>query len=185
MRRLPVLAALMSAAVATAGCSNTQDVLEPSAADAALRDGGGPAAEGDLGGSAEEMPAATPLPVQSATRLHFDPIVGASVDAAEPLTERLAARARSRRIAVSGNPDQGTTHVLKGYFSTIAEGRDTTIIYVWDIYDPAGNRLHRIDGRQKASGGAGDWSAATPAAMQAIADDTIDQFSAWLAGGAS
>ena len=42
------------------------------------------------------------------------------------------------------------THVLKGYFSAMTEGKETTVIYVWDVYDPAGNRLHRIQGQQKA-----------------------------------
>jgi hypothetical protein len=183
MRHLPFLAALLLAAIAIAGCSSTQDVLNPSAIAAAPPAAGALAAEGDAGLAAGPVaPAAEAALVPSRTRLRFDPMVGASVAAATPLTERLAARARSRRIAVAGSDDPDTTHVLKGYFSTIAEGKNTTIIYVWDVYDPAGNRLHRIDGRQKAAGGGGDWSAATPATMQAIADDTIDQLAAWLAG---
>ena len=182
MKPLPVLAASMSAAIAIAGCSSTQDILEPSAIAAAPPAEGAVTAEGDLAPGAEAASAATAALAPSGTRLHFDPIVGASVQAATPLTERLAARARSRRIAVAGSGDPNTTHVLKGYFSAIAEGKNTTIIYVWDIYDPSGNRLHRINGRQKAAGGGGDWSAATPFTMQAIADDTIDQIAAWLAG---
>jgi hypothetical protein len=183
MRHLPFLVGFLSAAIAIAGCSSTQDVLNPSAIAAAPPAAGALAAEGDAGLTG--APAVEAALVPSGVRLHIDPIVGASVAAATPLTERLAARARSRRIAVAGNADPNTTHVLKGYFSAISEGRDTTIIYVWDIYDPAGNRLHRIDGRQEAAGGAGDWSAASPATMQAIADDTIDQLAAWLAGSAS
>jgi hypothetical protein len=76
--------------------------------------------------------------------------------------------------------------VLKGYFSTMSEGKDTTVIYVWDVYDPAGNRLHRINGQQKAAsvnGGEG-WAAVAPETMQAIADQTIDQFATWLGGQA-
>ena len=185
MRRLLVVAALSSAAVAMSGCSGTQDVLDPSAIDATLPAADALTAEGDPAPAAEGVPPTIAARAPAETRLHLDPIVGAGVEAAAPLTERLAARARSRRIAVSGNADPNTTHVLKGYVSTVAEGGDTMILYVWDIYDPAGNRLHRIDGRQAATGGAGDWSAATPATMQAIADDTIDQFAAWLAGGSS
>jgi hypothetical protein len=72
--------------------------------------------------------------------------------------------------------------VLKGYFSTLTEGGQTTVIYVWDVYDPAGNRLHRINGQQKAPSGGGEgWAAVPSATMQAIADSTIDQLSSWLA----
>ncbi|TIT89340.1 MAG: hypothetical protein E5W55_24650, partial [Mesorhizobium sp.] len=119
------------------------------------------------------------------TRLQVAPIVGASVEAAAPLTAELQARARQRGVTLVGSTDQTATHVLKGYFSTMSEGKDTTVIYVWDVYDPSGNRLHRINGQQKApSIGSGEgWPAVAPATMQAIADQTIDQFTAWLGSG--
>ncbi|BAB49752.1 msr2684 [Mesorhizobium japonicum MAFF 303099] len=81
--------------------------------------------------------------------------------------------------------------MLKGYFSAISEGKDTTVIYVWDVYDPSGNRLHRINGQMKApsvnsaaGAGADSWKGVSPATMQAIADQTIDQFAAFLGGKA-
>ncbi|RWE30870.1 hypothetical protein, partial [Mesorhizobium sp.] len=119
------------------------------------------------------------------TRLQVAPIVGASVEAAAPLTAELQTRAKQRGVTLVGSTDQTATHVLKGYFSTMTEGKDTTVIYVWDIYDPSGNRLHRINGQQKsASAGSGEgWPAVAPATMQAIADQTIDQFAAWLGTG--
>ncbi len=130
-----------------------------------------------------------PTPAQAAAilgkaRLQIAPIVGTSVEAATPLTQRLAARAKESGITLAGSAGQGATHVLKGYFSTISEGKDTTVIYVWDVYDPAGTRLHRINGQQKAPtvSGAEGWAAVPPATMQAIADQTITQLTNWLAG---
>lgn len=122
--------------------------------------------------------------VAGKTRLQIAPIVGASVEAATPLTQRLAARAKERGMTLAGSSGQGATHVLKGYFSALTEGKDTTVIYVWDIYDPAGNRLHRINGQQKAPSvnGAEGWAAVSPATMQAIADSTLDQLNNWLSG---
>jgi hypothetical protein len=125
----------------------------------------------------------------SKTRLQIAPIVGASVEAATPLTAELQTRARQRGITLAGSADQTATHVLKGYFSAISEGKDTTVIYVWDVYDPAGNRLHRINGQMKApsagnGGGADSWKDVSSATMQAIADQTIDQFAAFLGGKA-
>lgn len=122
--------------------------------------------------------------VAGKTRLQIAPIVGASVEAATPLTQRLAARAKERGMTLAGSSGQGATHVLKGYFSALTEGKDTTVIYVWDIYDPAGNRLHRINGQQKAPSvnGAEGWAAVSPATMQAIADSTLDQLTNWLSG---
>lgn len=152
---------------------------------------GGQAAASAAGPAVAASP--SPVPAASApqaaavagkTRLQIAPIVGASVEAATPLTQRLAARAKERGMTLAGSSGQGATHVLKGYFSALTEGKDTTVIYVWDIYDPAGNRLHRINGQQKAPSvnGAEGWAAVSPATMQAIADSTLDQLTNWLSG---
>lgn len=185
MKRLPFLAGSLLAGLAVSACSSTQDVLEPSAIAAS------PPAPGALQSEVGAVPlqpasanttAALNPGIAARTRLRFDPIVGATVDVATPLTERLAQRARARGITLAGSADPSTTHVLKGYFSTLTEGGQTTVIYVWDVYDPAGNRLHRINGQQKApAGGSEGWASVQPATMQAIADSTVDQLASWLA----
>lgn len=180
--RLPTVSLLAVAILC--GCTRANDVLEPSAikpeTPAAAETAGVPAPA--------SQPATTASPGQAAstlagTRLQIAPIVGATVEAATPLTERLAVRARERGITLAGSSSgQTPTLVLKGYFSAVTEGVETTVIYVWDVYDPAGNRLHRINGQQKAaSAGGGDgWPAVTPSTMQAVADSTIDQLATWL-----
>ncbi|RWC96174.1 MAG: hypothetical protein E5V58_12920 [Mesorhizobium sp.] len=201
MRRSQVTTVSLLAALALAACTNAKDVLEPSAITL-------PAASAQTLPATQSNTATTTVPAPSTTapavsspapaspgqstaalartRLQVAPIVGASVESAAPLTAELQTRARQRGITLAGSTDQTATHVLKGYFSAISEGSDTTVIYVWDIYDPSGNRLHRINGEQKApsvKGGDG-WTAVAPATMQGIADQTIDQFAAWLGGQA-
>lgn len=204
MRRSHVTTVSLLLALALSACTNAKDVLEPSAitppttSAQTLPGTSGQATSGSTTAAAPAPapPSAAPAgsspvsPAQSAalskTRLQVAPIVGASVEAATPLTAELQARARQRGITLAGSTDQTATHVLKGYFSTMSEGSDTTVIYVWDVYDPAGNRLHRINGQQKApsvKGGEG-WTAVAPATMQGIADQTIDQFATWLGGQA-
>lgn len=184
MRRLPSMAVSLLAAAALSACTSTQDVLEPSAIAAQ------PPAQGD----AAPQPATTatpgastaPTPAQSAAvaanaRIQFAPIVGTSVEAATVLSQRLSTRARERGIVLARSNDPATTHVLKGYFTPLAEGKETTVIYVWDVYDPTGNRVHRITGQQKAPSGGGDgWSSVSSSTMQTIADATIDQLITWL-----
>jgi hypothetical protein len=186
MRRLPFLAVSLLAAVALSACNSTQDVLEPSAM-APQPQGQGDVASVQPVAPAPATSSTTPTATQSAAiatnaRIQFAPIVGTSVEAASVLSERLASRARERGIALARSSDTATTHVLKGYFTPLSEGKETTVIYVWDVYDPAGNRVHRITGQQKApSGGSEGWSAVSPATMQTIADATIDQLATWLA----
>lgn len=182
MKRLPFLAASFLAAVLVSSCTKTQDVLEPSAIAAS------PPSDTGMAPSSTASTSGAPLTsaVAARTRLRLDPIVGAPVEAAAPLTERLATHARSLGIGVAGSTDATTTHVLKGYFSVMTEGSDTTVVYVWDIYDASGNRVHRINGQQRvpAKGGQG-WSSVSVETMQQIADVTVDQFAGWLAGNAA
>jgi hypothetical protein len=200
MRRSRVTSVSLLAAAALAACTNAKDVLDPSAVTPPASSAQTlPAAQGISAATSptatSTVPTATAAastpatPAQAAalakTRLQVAPIVGASVEAAAPLTTELQTRAKQRGLTLVGSTDQTATHVLKGYFSTMSEGKDTTVIYVWDIYDPSGNRLHRINGQQKAPavGGGEGWPTVAPATMQAIADQTIDQFAAWLGGG--
>ncbi|TPN77547.1 hypothetical protein FJ987_10195 [Mesorhizobium sp. CU2] len=201
MRRSQVTTVSLLAALALAACTNAKDVLEPSAITppASSTAQTVPATQGTASATTSPTvtaPApATPgastatTPAQTAalakTRLQVAPIVGAPVEAAGPLTAELQTRAKQRGLTLVGSTDQTATHVLKGYFSTMSEGKDTTVIYVWDVYDPSGNRLHRINGQQKAASvGSGEgWTTVAPATMQAIADQTIDQFAAWLGTG--
>ena len=200
MRRSRVTSVSLLAAAALAACTNAKDVLDPSAVTPPASSAQTlPAAQGISAATSptatSTVPTATAAastpatPAQTAalakTRLQVAPIVGASVEAATPLTTELQTRAKQRGLTLVGSTDQTATHVLKGYFSTMSEGKDTTVIYVWDIYDPSGNRLHRINGQQKAPavGGGEGWPTVAPATMQAIADQTIDQFAAWLGSG--
>lgn len=198
MRRSHATTVSLLAALALAACTNAKDVLEPSAitppataAQTTTTQGAATTATVPAPQPTPAAPATPANPAQAAailskTRLQIAPIVGASVEAATPLTAELQTRAKQRGITLAGSADQTATHVLKGYFSAMSEGKDTTVIYVWDIYDPAGNRLHRINGQQKAPSvnGGDSWKGVAPTTMQAIADQTIDQFAAWLGGGA-
>ncbi|RWB67391.1 MAG: hypothetical protein EOQ50_31070 [Mesorhizobium sp.] len=205
MRRSRMTTVSLLAALALGACTNAKDVLEPSAITPPASSAQSSAAPLSTSTTATTptttapapspapstaaSPATSRTPAQTAalakTRLQVAPIVGASVDAAAPLTAELQTRAKQRGLTLVGSTDQTATHVLKGYFSTMSEGKDTTVIYVWDIYDPSGNRLHRINGQQKApTVGSGEgWPTVAPATMQAIADQTIDQFAAWLGSG--
>lgn len=193
---MPPLAVMLLAG-SLAACSSTQDVLEPSAiapptstestaATISPQPAGAPAGSPNM--PAPTTGAATGTQTAglvSSARIQFAPIVGTSVEAATSLSERLAVRARERGIRMTGASDTGTTHLLKGYFTPLAEGKETTVIYVWDVYDPTGNRVHRISGQQKAPSAGGDgWASVPSSAMRAIADATIDQLTAWLASRA-
>nr|WP_274628000.1 hypothetical protein [Mesorhizobium shangrilense] len=190
MRPARLLPVFLIVAMAILSACSTTDVLEPSAiapeGQAAAASGAQTAAQ-DLGAASAPSNSSQTSSTQTAalpavTRLQFAPIVGASVEAAGPLSERLAQRARQKGITIA-RADETTSHILKGYLSALPEGRQTTIVYVWDVLDPSGNRLHRIQGQQTVSGGDG-WQSVTPATMQEIADETMEKLGVWMGGRA-
>lgn len=132
-------------------------------------------------------PATAPtVPARSAAlkpgKLYIAPIIGAPVTVVTPLTHRINDDARAKGIELAGNNGADAAYVMKGYFSVLSEDNQTTVLYVWDVLDAAGNRLHRIQGQEKVSGSAADsWSVVPPSAMQSIADKTIQEYSNWLA----
>jgi hypothetical protein len=125
---------------------------------------------------------AAATPVATVARVQLAPIVGSTVEAVTPLSARLAQRAGEHGMRITASNDPTTTHVLKGYFSAFSEGRDTTVIYVWDLLDKAGNRLHRIQGQERTPArGANAWASVPAGTMERIADRTIADLAGFLA----
>jgi hypothetical protein len=170
---------VMLFAMASVAACTTSDVLEPSAMTGSTASTNSNSLPPAIGPTGKSGPVAA---ISSTERIQVAPIVGSTVEAVTPLTERLALKAKERGIKLAGSSDSSVTHVLKGYFSAITEGKQTTVIYVWDVLDPAGNRLHRIQGQQKvaAAGGRDGWASVPAETMQAIADQTVDQLTQWL-----
>lgn len=155
-------AALCAGAVA---CTSTDSVLRPSALTSP-----------EPAGGTQQVAA-----LGSDFSLRFDPVVGATGEATQPLSARIAAVAAETGIPLAAQGENASM-TMKGFFSAITDNGATTVIYVWDVIDPDGNRLHRIQGQQPAPSGGGEgWNAVTDATMQAIADETMNQLVAWLA----
>jgi len=147
------------------------------------------------GATPQSAQTTTPLAGQSATattpartaalkpgKLYIAPIIGAPVSVVTPLTHRINDDARAKGVELASNNAADAAYVMKGYFSVLSEDSETTVLYVWDVMDASGNRLHRIQGQEKVPGASADsWSIVPASAMQAIADKTIQQYSTWLA----
>ncbi|ACP26055.1 hypothetical protein NGR_c22960 [Sinorhizobium fredii NGR234] len=125
--------------------------------------------------------AASPAPAATgAGGIRFLPIIGAPVQAVTPLSKQLGASARAQGITIKSSADTSSDHILKGYFSALNDDGKTTVVYVWDVLDGSGNRLHRIQGQDTVEGSAAEpWSAIPPQTMQAIAEKTIDAYLEW------
>jgi len=131
----------------------------------------------------QQQPAVASVPSASTATsgtIRFLPIIGAPVQAVTPLSKELGHSARGNGLTIKGSSDQTAEHVLKGYLSAFADGDKVTVVYVWDVLDNAGARLHRIQGQTSVPGGGGDtWSSVPADAMQEIGVNTIAEYLKW------
>jgi hypothetical protein len=137
------------------------------------------AADGAVPATAEPVQAAT---VASGT-ITIAPVIGAPLSAVSPLSRRLGVGAKERKITLVASSAGTADLTLRGYFSAFVEDGDTSVIYVWDVLDAQGNRVHRIQGTRRSGNAATPaepWASVQPAVMEAVADDTLNQLALWL-----
>lgn len=147
-----------------------------------------PAAPGAAGpaplvaGQVAPAPQTAALPAGD-VRMRFAPIIGAPVEKVTSLSRRFSMRAKEQKVTIVGSTDQTATHVFKGYFSVLSEGPNSTVVYVFDILDPGGSRLHRIQGQELVTGsnGTDPWAAIPATTLEKIADKAMAEFSDWRA----
>jgi len=120
------------------------------------------------------------LPAAAGNTIRFLPIIGAPVQAVTPLSRRLGAEARAAGLTIRPSSDTGTEQILKGYFSAFSDGEKITIVYVWDVLDNTGSRLHRMQGQENVPGSGQDpWAAVPSSTMELIAAKTIQDYMSW------
>lgn len=160
----------------------------PAASQAALPDGSTMAPAAGAGATASAATAdAAPASSPAVASIRFTPVIGAPIEVVRPLSSQLAAAARAQGIAIRTSTDTRTDNILRGYFSASSNGKQTVVVYVWDVLDNAGNRVDRIQGQETVEGRTkGDpWSAVPASIMQTIADKTIASYAAWKASSKS
>lgn len=167
-------------------------------ADALTRNGNSPAASGPIESQELAPPSSTEEPnapqtqtaaldpsVSSSTSVRgntvrFLPIIGAPVQAVTPLSRQLGAEARAHGLAIKSSNDTSSDYILKGYLSAFSDDGKVTVVYVWDVLDNAGARLHRIQGQESVPTAAADpWAGVPASVMQQIASKTITEFTSW------
>lgn len=149
--------------IALAGCNSTESVLQPI-----------PTAN-----TTPDISAVT-QPANQGILVSFHPVTGAPADKLSALSLTLAQKTKENGITIVSTSNAEAQYSIKGFLSAFSDDTNTTVVYVWDILDPTGARLYRIQGQKEAVGsGADPWQFATPNVMQAIADESIADFLIW------
>jgi hypothetical protein len=96
------------------------------------------------------------------------------------LVQDLNDEAQARRLAVISR-ERTAAYRVRGYLAAETAKGQTTISWVWDVFDADGNRALRINGAEAAPGKHHDaWAAADDALLQRIARASMDQLAAFL-----
>jgi hypothetical protein len=112
--------------------------------------------------------------------VRFLPIIGAPVQAVTPLSRQLGTEARAHGLSIKSSNDASSDYILKGYLSAFSDDGKVTVVYVWDILDSGGARLHRIQGQESVPTAAADpWAGVPASVMQQIGSKTIAEFASW------
>lgn len=110
----------------------------------------------------------------------FDSVDGLPPGQFQKLVQDLNDEVQSRRLAVTSR-EQPSAYRVRGYLAAKVERHQTTITWVWDIFDPNEQRALRISGEETAKIRRKDaWAVADDAMLRRIANASMEQLAAFL-----
>ncbi|MFZ1813607.1 MAG: hypothetical protein WBO55_03995 [Rhizobiaceae bacterium] len=111
----------------------------------------------------------------------FLPVTGAPQSAVTSLAGAMRSSAQANQVPVVVSVEQGARFQVKGYFSALNDGSGTILVYVWDVLDANGSRVHRISGQERGPAAAGDpWVAINEDMLKRVSDTTMASLRTWL-----
>jgi hypothetical protein len=110
----------------------------------------------------------------------FESIDGPPPGQFHQLVQDLNNEAQTRRLAVISR-ESPSAYRVRGYLAAKVVQKQTTISWVWDVFDQDDRRALRITGEETAKGRHHDaWSAADDEMLHRIASSSMDQLAAFL-----
>ena len=112
----------------------------------------------------------------------FESIDGPPPGQFHTLVRNLNDEAQQRRLAVLSR-DATSAYRVRGYLAAKVANGETTISWVWDVFDRDEQRALRINGEEHAKRpgkGADPWNAADDAMLRRIASASMEQLAAFL-----
>ncbi len=123
-----------------------------------------------------------PPPVQGdAAVFAFAPIEGVPVPILQALSAALNREAGAQRLNVVAANDPSRIYLVRGFLSAVVDGQSTRLVYVWDVVDNNGARLHRISGQQAGGQPSGDpWTGIGNTTVELAARQTVTDLKRWV-----
>ena len=123
---------------------------------------------------------ACPRSSRAAPPLHSTSLDGLPPGQFQRLVKNLNDEAQSRRLPVISR-EQSSAYRVRGYLAATVAKNQTTISWVWDVFDQDEHRALRISGEETAKVRHKDaWAAVDDAMLQRIAQSSMEQLAAFL-----
>lgn len=124
----------------------------------------------------------TAPPAQTNTRLALAPVIGAPDNVAKQMQASLGDALQKQKVTVAQNATDKADYTLRGYVVSAREKAGVKVSYIWDVTDPAGQRLNRITGEEIVAGATqrDPWQAITPPLIEKISTKAAGQVVTWL-----
>lgn len=139
---------------------------------------------GSAGSSSPATELASPSATASttATKLAVAPVIGAPETVAKQMQSSLSGALAKQNIAIAKDATDKSDYTLRGYVVSAREKSGVKVSYIWDITDPAGQRVNRITGEEMVTAGADrdPWASVSPQVIDSISGKTASQIATWL-----
>jgi hypothetical protein len=110
----------------------------------------------------------------------FESIDGPPPDKFRKLVENLNEEAQTRRLAVASR-ESPSAYRVRGYLAAKVTKHETTVSWVWDVFDGDQRRAFRITGAESVKGHHRNaWAIADDAMLHRIANSSMDQLASFL-----
>jgi hypothetical protein len=110
----------------------------------------------------------------------FDSLDGLPPGQFQKLVQNLNEEAQARRLAVISR-EQSSAYRVRGYVAVKVTKHQTTVSWVWDVFDQEEHRALRISGEETAKVRPRDaWAAADDAMLSRIARNSMEQLATFL-----
>ncbi len=130
---------------------------------------------------AETVTSAQTASLATGNAMTFLPVEGAPQGKVTELSKSIRLAAQTHELSVLPATQSGAKYQVKGYFSALNDGSGTLLIYIWDIFDGSGKRLHRINGQERTSTTkTNPWNAISEKELARVADATAQRLKTWV-----
>ena len=110
----------------------------------------------------------------------FESVDGPPPDKFRKLVDNLNEEAQARRLAVASR-DSPAAYRVRGYLAAKVAKSETTVSWVWDVFDGDQHRALRITGEESVKGRHRNaWAIADDAMLHRIARSSMDQLASFL-----